>query len=160
MVEQTKPIAESKNFIVLDKYTKAEQGADHYQSEAELERELIQDLRNQGYEFLPALASPEALLANVRERLEDLNSVAFSDAEWARFVATYLNSPSDGIIDKTRKVHDDYIHDFVFDEHLLRIGRVHRFVRPVHGLSHVFAGGLWWQRDLLFKELSEISKPK
>ncbi|MAB44804.1 HsdR family type I site-specific deoxyribonuclease [Hyphomonas atlantica] len=116
MVEQTKPIAESKNFIVLDKYTKAEQGADHYQSEAELERELIQDLRNQGYEFLPALASPEALLANVRERLEDLNSVAFSDAEWARFVATYLNSPSDGIIDKTRKVHDDYIHDFVFDD--------------------------------------------
>lgn len=116
MVERTKPIAESKNFIVLDKYTKAEQGADHYQSEAELERELIQDLANQGYEFLPALSSPEAMLANVRERLEDLNSVRFSNAEWARFVATYLDSPSDGIIDKTRKVHDDYIHDFVFDE--------------------------------------------
>jgi len=116
MVEQTKPIAESKNFIVLDKYTKAEQGADQYQSEAELERELIQDLRNQGYEFLPAITSPEAMQANVRERLEDLNSVAFSDAEWARFVATYLDSPSDGIIDKTRKVHDDHIHDFVFDD--------------------------------------------
>lgn len=116
MTEQTKPIAESKNFIVLDKYTKAEQGADHYQSEAELERELIQDLVNQGYEFLPVLTSPEAMLANVRERLEDLNAVSFSDAEWARLVATYLDSPSDGIIDKTRKVHDDYIHDFVFDD--------------------------------------------
>ncbi|WP_430416308.1 HsdR family type I site-specific deoxyribonuclease [Parasphingorhabdus sp.] len=116
MVEQTKPIAESKNFIVLDKYTSDWSAADHYQSEAELERELIDDLRNQGYEFLPALTSPEAMLANVRVRLEDLNSVTFSDEEWTRFVITYLDGPSDGIIDKTRKVHDDYIHDFVFDD--------------------------------------------
>lgn len=116
MTQHTKPIAETPNFIVLDKYTKAEQGADHYQSEAELERELIQDLANQGYEFLPALTSPDAMLANVRVRLEDLNAVSFSDAEWERFVATYLDSPSDGIVDKTRKVHDDYIHDFVFDD--------------------------------------------
>jgi type I restriction enzyme, R subunit len=116
MVEQTTPIAESKNFIVLDKYTSDWTAADHYQSEAELERELIKDLRNQGYEFLPDLTSPEAMLANVCVRLEDLNSVRFSDEEWARFVATYLDSPSDGIIDKTRKVHDDYIHDFVFDD--------------------------------------------
>jgi len=116
MVEQTKPIAESKNFIVLDKYTSDWTAADHYQSEAELERELIQDLRNQGYEFLPSLASPDAMLANVRVRLEDLNAVTFSDDEWARFVSTYLDNPSDGIIDKTRKVHDDYINDFVFDD--------------------------------------------
>lgn len=116
MVEQTKPIAESKNFIVLDKYTSDWTSADHYQSEAELERELIKDLSNQGYEFLPALTSPEAMLANVRVRLEDLNSVRFSDEEWHRFVASYLDNPSDGIIDKTRKVHDDYIHDFVFDD--------------------------------------------
>ena len=116
MVEQTKPIAESKNFIVLDKYTSDWTAADHYQSEAELERELIKDLSNQGYEFLPALTSPEAMLANVRLRLEDLNSVSFTDDEWRRFVAAYLDSPSDGIIDKTRKVHDDYIHDFVFDD--------------------------------------------
>ena len=69
MVEQTKPIAESKNFIVLDKYTSDWAAADHYQSEAELERELIKDLSNQGYEFLPALTSPETMLANVRVRL-------------------------------------------------------------------------------------------
>ena len=116
MVEQTKPIAESKNFIVLDKYTSDWAASDHYQSEAELERELIKDLSNQGYEFLPALTSTGAMLANVRVRLEDLNSVRFSDEEWQRFVATYLDNPSDGIIDKTRKVHDDYIHDFVFDD--------------------------------------------
>lgn len=116
MIEQTKTIAESKNFIVLDKYTSDWTAAGHYQSEAELERELIKELSNQGYEFLPALTSPESMLANVRVRLEDLNSVRFSDEEWQRFVSTYLDNPSDGIIDKTRKVHDDYVHDFVFDD--------------------------------------------
>ncbi|WP_454796522.1 HsdR family type I site-specific deoxyribonuclease [Novosphingobium lindaniclasticum] len=116
MVEQTKPIAESKNFIVLDKYTRDWAASDHYQSEAELERELIEDLSNQGYEFLPDLTSPDALLANVRVRLEELNNINFLDNEWARFVVDYLDSPSDGVIDKTRKVHDDYIHDFVFDD--------------------------------------------
>jgi type I restriction enzyme R subunit len=34
----------------------------------------------------------------------------------ARFVETWLDKPSDGIVDKTRKMHDDYIHDFVFDD--------------------------------------------
>ena len=116
MVEKTKTIAETKNFIVLDKYTKEWDAADRYQSEDDLERELVQDLVNQGYEFLPALTTPDAMLANVRVQLEQLNNVTFSDDEWKRFVETYLDKPSDSIVDKTRKIHDDYIHDFVFDD--------------------------------------------
>ncbi len=116
MVEKTKTIAETKNFIVLDKYTKEWDAADRYQSEDDLERELVQDLINQGYEFLPALTTPDAMLANVRVQLEQLNNVTFSDDEWKRFVDTYLDKPSDNIVDKTRKIHDDYIHDFVFDD--------------------------------------------
>ena len=116
MVEKTKTIAETKNFIVLDKYTKEWDAADRYQSEDDLERELVQDLVNQGYEFLPALTTPDAMLANVRVQLEQLNNVTFSDDEWKRFVETYLDKPSDNIVDKTRKIHDDYIHDFVFDD--------------------------------------------
>lgn len=116
MIERTKPIAESKNFIVLDKYTQAWDAANQYQSEDALERELVQDLVNQGYEFLPALTTPDAMLANVRVQLEQLNNVTFSDDEWKRFVETYLDKPSDSIIEKTRKIHDDYIHDFVFDD--------------------------------------------
>lgn len=111
-----KTIAESKNFIVLDKYTKDYMVAESYQSEGDLERELIRDLVSQGYEYLPALTSPEAMLANVREQLQTLNSVEFSEGEWKRFVETYLDKPSDTILDKTRKIHDDYIHDFVFDD--------------------------------------------
>ncbi|NNH88843.1 MULTISPECIES: HsdR family type I site-specific deoxyribonuclease [Acinetobacter] len=116
MVDNIKPIAESNNFIVLDKYSKEWQATDSYQSEGDLEREFIQDLVNQGYEYLPALNNSKAMLVNVREQLQVLNNTHFSDGEWLRFVETYLDRPSDNIIDKTRKIHDDYIHDFVFDD--------------------------------------------
>ncbi len=111
-----KTIAESKNFIVLDKYNRESAVAESYQSEDALEREFIQDLENQGYEFVPALNTPEKLLANVRTQLQSLNQMEFSDGEWVRFVETYLDKASDGIVDKTRKVHDDYLYDFVFDD--------------------------------------------
>lgn len=110
------PIAESNNFIVLEKYSKEWKVAEGYQSEDALERELIQDLVNQGYEYLPSLNSPEALLANVRMQLQALNQVQFSESEWRRFVETYLDKPSDSSVDKSRKIHDDYIHDFTFDD--------------------------------------------
>ena len=111
-----KTIAETKNFIVLDQYASEWKVAEGYQSEGDLEREFIQDLQNQGYEYLPGLTTPDALLANVRVQLQALNNVQFSDGEWQRFVETWLDKPSDGIVEKTRKVHDDYIHDFVFDD--------------------------------------------
>lgn len=111
-----KVIAESNNFIVLDKYEKIEQSGAIYQTEADLERELIADLRNQGYEFLPDVKNSEALLANVRIQLQALNNMTFLDSEWFRFVETYLDNPNDSMIDKTRKVHDNYIHDFVFND--------------------------------------------
>ncbi len=111
-----KTIAESKNFIVLDQYAPEWKVAESYQSEGDLEREFIQDLQNQGYEYLPGLNTPEALLANVRVQLQALNNVQFSNGEWLRFVETWLDKPSDGIVEKTRKIHDDYIHDFVFDD--------------------------------------------
>jgi type I restriction enzyme, R subunit len=111
-----KTVAESNNFIVLDKYTREWKVAESYQSEGDLEREFIQDMVNQGYEFPSGLNTPEALLANVRMQLQALNNVQFLNGEWLRFVETWLDKPSDGIVERTRKIHDDYIHDFVFDD--------------------------------------------
>jgi type I restriction enzyme R subunit len=111
-----KTIAESKNFIVLDKYVKESQACENYQTEGDLERELIEDLQNQGYEFVPVVNNPEAMFANIRLQLQALNNVRFTDSEWPRFVESYLDKPSDTSIDKTRKIHDDYIYDFVFDD--------------------------------------------
>ena len=116
MVEHTKPIAETNSFIVLDKYTRAWEIADSYQSENYLERELLQDLKYQGYEFLPDFKSTEAMLTNVRKQIQTLNDVQFTDVEWQRFVEMYLDKPNDNIVDKTRKIHDDYNYDFVFDD--------------------------------------------
>ncbi len=111
-----KTIAESKNFIVLEKYTPEWKVAENYQSEGDLERDFIQDLVHQGYEAPLGLNTPQALLANVRVQLQTLNGMEFSNAEWQRFVETWLDKPSEGIVEKTRKVHDDYVHDFVFDD--------------------------------------------
>lgn len=116
---QYKTIAESNNFIVLDKYTKyseVHEAPASYQTESALEKEFIQDLICQGYENPKNLNTLEAMLANVRVQLEALNDMEFKDGEWARFVEEYLDKPGDSIVDKTRKIHDNYIHDFVFDD--------------------------------------------
>jgi type I restriction enzyme R subunit len=109
-MEYYKPIAESKTFIVLGRYTRewtvSETGAG-YQTESDLEQEFIGDLQNQGYEFMPDIKSPASMLANVRAQLQSLNSAIFSEGEWFRFVEEFLDKPSDGIVDKTRKVHDN-----------------------------------------------------
>ena len=116
---QYNTIAESNNFIVLDEYDKyytLNEPVAVYQSEASLENEFIQDLRNQGYEYIDEHLTPEALLANVRVQLQNLNDVAFTDSEWRRYVEEYLDKTSDTLIEKTRKLQDDYIYDFVFDD--------------------------------------------
>src|SRR5690554_2631868 len=114
-----KTIAESNNFIVLDNFKKFSEWSEApsgYQDEASLERELIEDLVNQGYEYLSDLTTPGVMLANVRVQLQNLNKVQFTDSEWERFKIEYLDRPSENLIDKTRKIHDDYIYDFVFDD--------------------------------------------
>jgi type I restriction enzyme R subunit len=107
-----KTIAESRNFIVLDKYT--ENGRSRRATRAKAiwsaSSFRIWSIRATS---LPDMNTPADLLANVRVQLQALNNVQFTDGEWLRFVETWLDKPSDGIVEKTRKIHDDYIHDFV-----------------------------------------------
>jgi type I restriction enzyme R subunit len=114
-----KTIAESNQFIVLDEYKKitgVNESPIGYQSEADLEKELVQDLVQQGYEHLPQLTNQKAMLANVRVQLQQLNQMQFTDSEWQRFIVEYLDKPNDTLVDKTRKIQDNYIYDFVFDD--------------------------------------------
>jgi type I restriction enzyme R subunit len=108
-------IAETKNFIVLDRYLQDSIVAEDYQSEDALEREFIRDLVNQGYNYEVDIRSPKAMLTNVRVQLEELNEVRFTEDEWKRFVEQYLDPASENSTDKARKLHED-IHDFVFDD--------------------------------------------
>ncbi|MFD2519861.1 HsdR family type I site-specific deoxyribonuclease [Emticicia soli] len=118
-MSQYTTIAESNNFIVLEKYTKyseLHEATVSYQTEAALEREFIQDLKNQGYEYRSDLVTMDAMFANVRVQLQALNNMKFSDSEWRRFIEEYLDKPSDNLVEKTRKIHDNYVYDFVFDD--------------------------------------------
>lgn len=116
---QYKTIAESNNFIVLDNYNKysmVNEAPVVYQTEFALEREFIQDLINQGYEKPSDLTTVEDMFANARVQLQTLNDIVFTDSEWARYVEEFLDKPGDNLIEKTRKIHDNYIYDFVFDD--------------------------------------------
>ena len=116
---QYNTIAELQNYIVLDNYVKSSIACEPpagYQTEAALERELIDDLKNQGYEYVPEITSPDALLTNARKQLQTLNQVVFTDAEWTRFVDEYLDKPNDSLVEKAKKVHENHIYDFVFDD--------------------------------------------
>ena len=118
----TSTIAEMTGGIILAKFDKNNRvGGGSYQSEAELERELIANLVAQGYERADFKTSDE-LYANLKVQIERLNNITFSDSEWERFLIEYLDAPNEGMIEKTRKIQEDYIYDFIFDdEHLKNI---------------------------------------
>ncbi|MDD2302959.1 MAG: type I restriction endonuclease subunit R, partial [Eubacteriales bacterium] len=79
-----------------------------YQSEADLERELIRMLGTQGYEYL-SLRDEEALIVNLRKQLEILNNYAFSDGEWDRFFSECIAGRNEGIVEKTRRIQTDHV---------------------------------------------------
>lgn len=135
---QYSTIAETNNFIVLDHYDKVYESNEPpagYQTEAALEREFIEDLQHQGYEYLPRLTTPAALLENLRTQLQALNDVAFTDGEWQRFLDEYLDRPNDGIVDRTRKVQNDSVYDFVFDDG--HIQNIHLVDKQLISRNHV-----------------------
>lgn len=116
MSNQITPVLETNNFIVLDEYKKQKVTSEIYQTEADLESELISDLIAQGYEYRKDITSFEAMMNNLKIQLESLNKTIFTPEEWQRFCAEYLEKTSDTITDKTRKVQEDYIYDFIFDD--------------------------------------------
>ena len=114
-------IAEMTNGIILANYEEILQVQETYQSEKELEDGMIRDLESQGYERFYGKTSEE-LYKNLKIQIERLNKVAFTDKEWERFLVEYLDCPNDGMIEKTRKIQENYIYDFIFDDgHLKNI---------------------------------------
>ncbi|ASQ48833.1 DEAD/DEAH box helicase [Leptotrichia sp. oral taxon 498] len=120
-IYETLTIAEMTNGIILANYEEILQVQDTYQSEKELEDGMIRDLESQGYERFYGKTSEE-LYKNLKIQIERLNKVAFTDKEWERFLVEYLDCPNDGMIEKTRKIQENYIYDFIFDDgHLKNI---------------------------------------
>ncbi|MDO4814149.1 MAG: type I restriction endonuclease subunit R [Gemella sp.] len=115
-----KTIAEQTNGIIIAEYKSEYNVSRGYQTEAELEKNFISDLVSQGYEYANHIRSSEALLENLKVQIEKLNNVSFTESEWERFNKEYLNAPNDGKLEKTRKIQDNYIYDFLFDDGYLK----------------------------------------
>ena len=115
----TSPIAEMQGGIVLARFEKPERRVEEYQTESQLEENMINNLVSQGYERLD-VRSMDDLYINLRVQIEKLNDIKFSESEWKRFLLEYLDAPNDGIIEKTRKIQENHIYDFIFDDGRLR----------------------------------------
>ncbi|MEB0001691.1 type I restriction endonuclease subunit R [Cryobacterium sp. 10S3] len=109
------PIAVSNESTVVAEYISDAKAEAAYQSEADLERELIRLLESQAYDHLP-ITSEAQLVANLRAQLESLNSVTFSDAEWAKFFSERIAGTNDGIVDKTVRIQEDHVQLLMRDD--------------------------------------------
>lgn len=123
-------VAENSQSTVVAEYTPEKKRAEHYQSEAELERAFIEQLGSQAYEYLP-ITSEAHLTANLRAQLEKLNSYKFTDKEWERFFSTEIANQNQSIEEKTATIQEDYIKNLVRDDgstkniYLLRKDNIH-----------------------------------
>lgn len=93
--------ATSENTVVTE-YEPLKARSNSYQSEAELEKEFIRMLTEQGYEYLSIQAEKD-LTTNLRNQLERLNAYQFSETEWDRFFKNSIANQNEGIVEKTRK---------------------------------------------------------
>jgi len=100
-------VATNEATVVSEYIPEANSGAD-YQSEAALEKDFINRLCGQGYEYIN-IADEPALIANLRCQLELLNHFTFSDAEWDSFFSQNIAGANEGIEEKTRRIQDDHV---------------------------------------------------
>ena len=101
-------VASTDESTVVAEYSPPYKTKAEYQSEADLEREFIKLLSGQGYEFL-AIRNEAVLIDNLRRQLETLNGITFSNDEWEWFFNECIASTNEGIVEKTRKIQDDYV---------------------------------------------------
>lgn len=101
-------ILRSDESTVVTDYKSKGKRSDSYQSEHELEQEFINILQSQCYEYLP-IHNENDLIKNLRIKLEELNKYKFSDDEWERFFNDNIVGKDEEIVDKTRKIQEDYV---------------------------------------------------
>jgi len=101
-------VAATNEDTVVAAYEPSKVRSDSYQSEAELEKEFIRLLCEQGYTYLP-LHTEDELITNLRSQLEELNHYQFSDTEWQQFFSDVIANPNEHIPEKTRKIQEDNV---------------------------------------------------
>lgn len=108
-------VASMNESTVVSEYIPESRRSDSYQSEADLEKEFIRMLSEQGYEYVQIHTEAE-LIANLRRKIEQLNSYIFTDTEWERFFHKYIANANEGIVEKTRTIQEDAIKNMERDD--------------------------------------------
>lgn len=101
-------VAETNENTVVTQYEPVKQRSDAYQSEAELEKEFIRMLTEQGYEYIQ-IHTEDDMVSNIRAKLEEINDYKFSDSEWERFFKDCIAKSNDGVVEKTCKIQEDNV---------------------------------------------------
>ena len=107
-MSEYKVVMEMSNSTVVTEYEPLKKKSDAYQSEADLEKEFIRMLEEQGYDYL-TIHDSNALIDNLRKQLEIVNDYKFTDSEWERFFNNKIANNNDGIVEKTRKIQTDHV---------------------------------------------------
>lgn len=108
-------IAQTSESTVVAEYEPQEKRSDSYQSEAALEQAFIKMLGEQGYEYV-TINSEKELIDNLRKQLEQLNKYTFTDKEWDSFFKHKIANHNDGIVEKTRKIQEDYVQNLTRED--------------------------------------------
>ena len=108
-------VASMNESTVVSEYIPESRRSDSYQSEADLEKEFIRMLTEQGYEYLQIHTETE-LIVNLRREIEQLNSYNFTDTEWERFFHKYIANANEGIVEKTRTIQEDAVKNMERDD--------------------------------------------
>lgn len=116
MAEQYDIVSQNTQSTVVSHYEKPCVVCEtSYQSEQDLERDLIDRLQRQGYEYLPIHQEAE-LVANLRRQIERLNYYQFTDGEWQRFFKTEIANEGKGIEDKAFTIQQDPVKTLRLDD--------------------------------------------
>lgn len=108
-------VASTSENTVVTEYEPMKNRSDSYQSEAALEAAFIKLLTEQGYEYV-TIHNESDLIANLRRQLERLNQFSFTDAEWERFFKDKISNQNEGIVEKTRKIQEDFIQNLIRED--------------------------------------------
>ncbi|ELU5091828.1 type I restriction endonuclease subunit R [Campylobacter upsaliensis] len=107
-MKSLKLLAQNTTSTIAVEWTPSKKVDSSYQSEAQLEKELIATLQAQGYGYAP-ISDEKSLESNLRTKLEELNSTTLSDTEWRRFFAQVLSRANASIVEKSVLIQEDYI---------------------------------------------------
>lgn len=108
-------ILSTSESTVVAEYVPQSGRSDSYQSEASLEKAFIKMLGEQGYEYIN-IHHEKDLIDNLRKQLELLNHYTFTDKEWDTFFKHKISNNNEGIVEKTRKIQEDYVQNLTRED--------------------------------------------